>query len=57
MLTNLLQQLRLRKAVLAIHLHYDGYCDYARACGLRVSFGLGSTLQSQLPIIQFRNIA
>ena len=56
MLTNLPQHLRLRKAVLDIHLHHDSHCDYCQVFGLRCTFGLGSRLQSQLPKTQIRNI-
>ena len=56
MLTNLPQHLRLRKAVLDIHLHHDSHCDYCQAFGLRFTLELGSRLQSQLPTTQIRNI-
>ena len=57
MLINLLQHLRLRKAVLDVHLHHDGHCDYGRACGLPLSLEMGLRPQSQLPITEVRNIS
>ena len=56
MLTKLPQHLRLRNAVLDLHLHHDSHCDYGRAYGLRLSLESGSRLQSQLPITQIRNV-